>query len=578
MSLDFIAEMAWKSAAISSVALLILALLRSRSAADRAAVVRLAVVMLLLLPIVSLGLPALQVERPETPPVEMLPIEPVAAPVEDAAAAPTLIGETAMPAVVTAAESPFELPTGLLLTAAYALGAVLLLGRLLAGLWTLRRWTAAAEPVASPVWHGALRRAAAGAGIVAPVQLLGSDDVPSPMSWGLTQPAILIDFDTLARPADADAVLAHEMAHVARRDWAMLMLSRLAVMLFWFNPLVWLLERALIEQAEEAADLRALGRVEPVSYARTLVACGAHVGGVMLPANSIAAGRGLARRVQAVLDEQRRLTPSGSAWTGVAMLLCVLVSAPIAALELVAPKPPVVPTPPTAPQAPAAPAAPLAPHAPAAPVAPAAPAAPQAPHASEPHGDDMADLTSAVEKAVDAEMMPARLAAVEAAAEAAAARSVRVAAVSTKATARAEAAAAAAAATVDVDDLIEMKTHGIDAAYLAELAALAPQRRLSVDEIVQTRIHGLTPGKLRQFADAGYGSIDIDDLVAMQIHGVSPAFIRDMAAAGYRGLDPDDLVAMRIHGVTPERARRATVGGKRPSVEDLVEMTIQGKL
>jgi bla regulator protein blaR1 len=573
MSPEFIAEMAWKSAAIAGVALVVLTLLRSRSAADRAAVVRLAVVLLLLLPVVSLGLPALQVERPATPAVELLPVEVIAPADTPTAPGPVLDAPTdaieAPPVGLPTAAPMIDPSPEAWLTGGYALGVLLLLGRLVAGLLTLRRWTQVAEPVAATAWTDALERARGSAGVARPVTLLASDDAPSPMSWGLGRPVILVDFDTLARAGDADAVLAHEMAHVARRDWAMLMLSRLAVVLFWFNPLVWLLERALIEQAEEAADLRAVGGVEPVSYARTLVACGAHAGGRMVPANSIAAGGGLARRVRAVLDEKRRLTPSGSAWTGAAMLGCVILAAPIAALELVVP------------DAPAAPLAPAAPESPAEPVAPELPDAPATPSPMAPEVADLASLEAEVERAVAADVAPTRLAAIEAEAAAAPAQAVEAVAAAAPAIARAEVAAAAATAAVaaiDVDDLIEMKVHGVDAAYLSQLAAIAPRLRLSVDEIVEAKIHGLTPVKLREFADVGYGRIDIDDLVAMQIHGVSPSFIRDMAAAGYRGLSADDLVALRIHGVTAERARRAAASGRRPSAEELVEMSIHGKL
>ena len=98
-----------------------------------------------------------------------------------------------------------------------------------------------------------------------------SDEVHSPLSWGWRHPVILIDPDTLGQPEDAEAILAHEVAHIARRDWPVLMLSRLAATLFWFNPLVWLLEREVVQQAEEAADCEAAERVEPARYAETLL-------------------------------------------------------------------------------------------------------------------------------------------------------------------------------------------------------------------------------------------------------------------------------------------------------------------
>lgn len=614
---DFLVEMAWKSAAIAGVALLALTLLRSRSASDRAAVVRLAVVLLLALPIISLALPALQIERPvaaiETAKVSTTPTPPPAAeaPVIVPADPAADVARPSYTAPVTAVPSPAKtrLPTGLMLTIAYVAGVLLLVLRLCAGLWTLRRWTVAAEPLRSQAWRESLRRIRARAGIDTPVALLASADVASPLSWGLRAPVILIDYDTLEREEDADAVLAHEMAHIVRRDWAMLMLSRLAVALFWFNPLVWLLERALVQQAEEAADLRALGGVEPISYARTLVACGSHAGGHLVPANSIA-GQGLARRVRAVLDEKRRGTPSGSGWTGLAMLLCIAISAPIAAIELVSPR---APKPPTAPAAPRAPAAPVSP---AAPVAPRAPAAPVA-------WTDDQDVAGAVEQVIEAsELSEEQIAAIEAAAEAAAdAATDRAEAIAEAEVAQVEAAqarieadqalveadqariearavafevarAVASASTavsaravgraqpgsLTVDDLIALKVHGVDARYLTELAALAPRIRLSAKEIVATKIHGLTPARLREFAEAGYAATNIDDFVAMRVHGVTPGFIREMSAAGYPRLSADDLVAMRIHGVTADGARRAATTGRRPSPEELVDMKLSGKI
>lgn len=626
---DFFVEMAWKSAAIAGVALLALALLRSRSAADRAAVVRLAVMLLLALPVISLALPALQIEKPvaaiETSKVSSTPPPAAEAPLAEPADTATDVALPSDPAPVTAVPVPpkKKLPTGLMLTMVYVTGVLLLALRLFAGLWTLRRWTAAAEPVRSLDWQGSLRRVRARAGIDMPVALLASADVPSPLSWGLGAPVILIDYDTLDRAEDADAVLAHEMAHVVRRDWAMLMLSRLSVALFWFNPLVWLLERALVQQAEEAADLRALGGVEPVSYARTLVACGAHVGGHIVPANSIA-GQGLARRVRAVLDEKRRATPSGSGWTGLAMLLCIAISAPIAAIELVSPK---------APKAPTAPVAPVAPRAPTAPTAPPAPVAPVA------WADDE-DLEDAVDQAIRTSgLSEEQIDAIQEAAEAAAD------AVTERAEAMADAAAERAEAMADAEDAREeaeqARIEADQARIEAERARVeadrarveaervrsnADQARVAADRVraeaaqarvqadqARTEARGAAAGAMRETSRAKVvistpaGPLTADDLIAMRIqgidarylselaalaprirlsakeivatkiHGLTPARLREFADAGYASTAIDDLVAMRIHGVTPVFIREmSAVGYPKLSPDDLVAMRIHG--
>ncbi|HEX8240226.1 MAG TPA: M56 family metallopeptidase [Allosphingosinicella sp.] len=356
MSYDFLIEMAWKSAAIAGAALLLAAMLRSRAAADRGAVLKIAVALLLALPAIALFAPALRIETPAAAPAPVV----AGAPLTSA----TLPQLTAAPATTAELPAAAASPAGgdwddpsLLFFLLYVGGVLMVGGRLLAGLWTLRRWTRAAAEVEAPEWRAALARAG---GDSLGIRLLASDEASSPLSWGLRRPVILLDRDTLRTPNEADAILAHEVAHIARRDWPSLILSRLAVALFWFNPLVWRLDREVAQQAEEAADSAAAARVEPARYAQTLLDWARLSGRSALPANAIAAGEpGLSRRVRAILDG-RVARRSGSAWAVAAMLGCAAFAAPVAALEFV----------PEAPEAPEAPDAPLAPPAPLAAVAP----------------------------------------------------------------------------------------------------------------------------------------------------------------------------------------------------------------
>jgi beta-lactamase regulating signal transducer with metallopeptidase domain len=366
MSYDFLIEMGWKSAVIAGGALLLAAMLRSRAAADRGAVLKVAVALLLALPAIALFAPALEIETPAAAPVA------VAAPVSLAPAslAPAALDpESAAPAFsaapAAASGGNWDDPS-LLFFLLYLGGVAMVGGRLLAGLWTLRRWTRDAREVEAPEWRSALARAG---GDSLGIRLLASAEASSPLSWGLRRPVILLDTDTLRTPGEADAILAHEVAHVARRDWPSLILSRLAVALFWFNPLVWRLDREVAQQAEEAADSDAAATVEPARYAQTLLDWARLSGSSALPANAIAAGEpGLSRRVKAILDG-RVSRRSGSAWAVAAMLGCAAFAGPVAALDFV-------------PEAPEAPPAPLAPEAPLAPTAAPAPPAPPAPGAA----------------------------------------------------------------------------------------------------------------------------------------------------------------------------------------------------
>ena len=264
MTYDFLIEMAWKSAAIAGGALLLAALLRSRAAADRGAVLKVAVALLLALPAIALFAPALEIETAAPAPVA------AEAPATPMAFGTVAAGPELAPAEAAAAEAPggdWDDPS-LLFFLLYVGGVAMVGGRLLAGLVILRRWTRAAREVESPEWREALARAG---GDSLGIRLLASEDASSPLSWGLRRPVILIDADTLRSSEEADAILAHEVAHVARRDWPSLILSRLAVALFWFNPLVWRLDREVAQQAEEAADSDAAATVEPALYAQTLL-------------------------------------------------------------------------------------------------------------------------------------------------------------------------------------------------------------------------------------------------------------------------------------------------------------------
>lgn len=366
MSYDFLIEMGWKSAAIAGGALLLAAMLRSRAAADRGAVLKVAVALLLALPAIALFAPALEIETP-APAAVAAP-----APLERAASEPAAALPVPSAAAIEASGGGNWDDPSLLFFLLYAGGIAMVGGRLLAGLWTLRRWTRGAREVESPEWRAALARAG---GDSLGIRLMASDEASSPLSWGLRRPVILLDRDTLLTPEEADAILAHEVAHVARRDWPSLILSRLAVALFWFNPLVWRLDREVAQQAEEAADSDAAATVEPARYAQTLLDWARLSGASALPANAIAAGEpGLSRRVKAILDG-RVSRRSGSAAAIAAMLGCAAFAAPVAALEFV-PEAPEAPAAPMAPAAPLAAPAPLAPESPAAPSAAAAPAMP----------------------------------------------------------------------------------------------------------------------------------------------------------------------------------------------------------
>ncbi len=82
-----------------------------------------------------------------------------------------------------------------------------------------------------------------------------------PMTWGLKRKIILL-------PEQANdwsetrlrLVLRHELAHIARGDILVSLLTTLSALLLWFHPLVWLMFRASQRSREQACDDLALQR------------------------------------------------------------------------------------------------------------------------------------------------------------------------------------------------------------------------------------------------------------------------------------------------------------------------------
>ncbi|HXN73148.1 MAG TPA: M56 family metallopeptidase [Candidatus Acidoferrales bacterium] len=94
-----------------------------------------------------------------------------------------------------------------------------------------------------------------------------------PVTFGVLRPAILLpsgwrDWDE----AEMDAVISHEISHVARRDALIDRLSLVHRAIFWFSPLSWFLTGCLAELAEEASDEAALAAgADRTRYAETLL-------------------------------------------------------------------------------------------------------------------------------------------------------------------------------------------------------------------------------------------------------------------------------------------------------------------
>lgn len=113
------------------------------------------------------------------------------------------------------------------------------------------------------------------AGINRTVRFVEDDSIAVPSAWGIIRPTILVPRGIGANltPEPLRWVLLHELAHVRRRDLAVLAFQRIAAILHFFNPAVWIANRIIDQLREYACDdmASALGHASAVESCEAFV-------------------------------------------------------------------------------------------------------------------------------------------------------------------------------------------------------------------------------------------------------------------------------------------------------------------
>ena len=166
---------------------------------------------------------------------------------------PGIVLTTAAPANFAPSAPPAaHVPIGSLLAAAWFAGFVLLVAWwLVRGLRSRRQILAAARPV-SAAMERRVAEAAERVGLHRLPRCARVDDTGGAGVLGVFSPILILPRgleDTLT-PAELEAVLIHELIHLQRRDNLWGAVQFMLASLFWFHPLLWLLNRRIGLEAE----------------------------------------------------------------------------------------------------------------------------------------------------------------------------------------------------------------------------------------------------------------------------------------------------------------------------------------
>jgi beta-lactamase regulating signal transducer with metallopeptidase domain len=420
----------------------------------------------------------------------------------------------------------------------------------LGGWRRLRLLRRAAAPVADPRWREALARLARRLGVRRRVALLAAAvDGPAVVGW--LRPAILVPAGMLLAvpPAHLEALLAHELAHVRRWDFAVNLLQAAVETLLFYHPAVWWISRQVRLEREACCDRAAA------------VACG---------------GRAPYARALAELEERRRrpfrLAPALGA-SDLPERMRRLAGAP--------------------PRLGAGPALLVAPLVLGLALVALAPALPGSATATERVGEELVSSRGGEGQRSSGgdELRPyttpglrARARALELVPESPAAETPGPATPAEPAAPELFAAygvsedfAAEMSAALDPEpspeELVLLRRYGVTPALARELTtalaeAGAPQP--DPDTLATLRRYDVTPDWVRAYVALGYRSLSADELITLRRYDVTPEYAREVARAGYPSLPPHELVSLRRYGVTAERLRELAAQLRKPPVAEVI--------
>jgi bla regulator protein blaR1 len=162
-----------------------------------------------------------------------------------------------------------------------------------------------ARPTTKGLEFSVLQRVRALQNMRRPIAIAISETLPEPGIFGIWRPTLVWPRGISKRlnEAQIEGIIAHEIAHVQRRDNLTAALHMLVQTIFWFHPIAWWLQRRLLEERERACDeaVIRLGSAPEVYAESVLRACRFSVGSPGTFASGIS-GSDLAQRVRRIVS------------------------------------------------------------------------------------------------------------------------------------------------------------------------------------------------------------------------------------------------------------------------------------
>ena len=352
--LKFLVDATLKSIVIFAVAGVFAFVLRHQSAALRGLVWSMAIVGCLIVPLCSLALPKwdvgvlpgtsgghesdvlVETSHPPAMPVLIAPRPSSSNVVSPTQATPTPFQPQFSTSESNAPQSNMTYLAALHWTdwivAVWALVALFLLARLITGIgavWYISARGDDFNDAIEPLQLNLKRRC----------RVRRSDAVTVPMMWGFFRPVILLPTEANSWESERlRAVLLHELAHIQRRDWMIQTIVQITCVVYWFNPLVWVVAHRMRAEVELACDDHVLNAGYcSTEYAQHLLDVVRNLkafGSASRAAMAMARQSKIEERIRTVLAEHRNRHPLTKLAVGIGLLVLIGFAVPMGVMRL----------------------------------------------------------------------------------------------------------------------------------------------------------------------------------------------------------------------------------------------------
>ena len=463
-------------------------------------------------------------------------------------AVPAVVSADAPPSATAGLKRRIEsmLPSFVVL---WGLGVLALSVRTVGGWALLQRLRGSGLTRPTPVSEGTLERLLGALRVSAPVRLYESALVQVPTVIGWLRPIILLPASAVTglSPTQLELILAHELAHIRRRDYLVNLLQTAVETLLFYHPAVWWVShRMRIEREHCCDDLAVAAGGDAARYARAL----ADLEGLCsAPALAMAAtGGSLWDRIARLVGTPQHLSRASRGLATVLTLTVLSLALGVGSSLLRGPTTPLATVTASAvPEHPSESATGAALEEP-----------PQGEPAPEPKPKPQpapvarpAPRAFPLERVLElarAGVTPEYIDAME----------------------------ALGYPSLTADQLVALRQQGVGPEYIRDLAGEG-YKNLSPDQLISLRAQGISPHYVRGLKEQGLTGLSISNLLELRAQGVSPEYVAEMKGAGYEDLSVTRLIALRSLGVSGRLAAELkALGYDKLPVSKLIALRSQG--